>query len=222
MKIEDIKARLATLLATMADTKRLIAEQKVVIGKIAEIRSGSLSLIERIYSKESIFYSDLDVYTEASYIRARGPLTSILACEGLLKAIQLEIDGGLLTTVKEVIAAEIFSDFLEMASYLLAEGYKDPAAVMIGGVLEEHLRQLCNKNGIDSSVHKDGRDIPKTADRMNAELAGADVYSKLYQKGVTSWLDLRNKAAHGHYTEYDKMQVEIMEQSVLDFITKTS
>ena len=38
--------------------------------------------------------------------------------------------------------AELFADFLEMADYLLSEGYKDPAAVLGGSMLEEHLRQL--------------------------------------------------------------------------------
>jgi hypothetical protein len=30
-----------------------------------------------------------------------------------------------------------------MAQHLLEQNYKDAAAVMVGGVLEEHLRQLC-------------------------------------------------------------------------------
>ena len=34
---------------------------------------------------------------------------------------------------------------LEMAEHLLAADYKDAAAVLGGGVLEEHLRQLCKK-----------------------------------------------------------------------------
>ena len=55
---------------------------------------------------------------------------------------------------------------------------------------------------------------------MNAELAGANVYSKLDQKNVTAWLDLRNKAAHGKYGEYTKEQVALLIQSVRDFITR--
>ena len=44
---------------------------------------------------------------------------------------------------------------------------------------------------------------PKKTDRMNSELTKAEAYSKLDQKSVTAWLDLRNKAAHGKYDEYD-------------------
>ena len=109
-----------------------------------------------------------------------------------------------------------------MASYLLSEGYKDPAAVMIGSVLEEHLRQLCTRNSITTFNLKDGRQIPKKADTMNNELAAAGVYGKLEQKNVVAWLDLRNKAAHGLYGDFRKEQVHIMEMGVTDFISRVS
>ena len=37
---------------------------------------------------------------------------------------------------------------------------------------------------------------------LNANLVKADTYTKLDQKLITAWLDLRNKAAHGKYDEY--------------------
>ena len=49
---------------------------------------------------------------------------------------------------------------------------------------------------------------PKKTDSMNNDLASADVYSKLDQKNVTAWLDLRNKAAHAQYGEYNHDQVQ--------------
>jgi hypothetical protein len=67
----------------------------------------------------------------------------------------------------------------------------------------------------------DGGVVPKKADGMNADLASAEVYSKLDQKNVTAWLDLRNKAAHGQYGEYNKEQVLIFISGVRDFITRT-
>ena len=45
---------------------------------------------------------------------------------------------------------------------------------------------------------------------LNIELAKAEVYDKLTQKQITSWGELRNKAAHGHYSEYEKEQVQMM------------
>ncbi len=140
----------------------------------------------------------------------------------MLKAAKQEIDGGWLTSLKGLISAEIFSDFLEMAEYLLEQKFKDPAAVMIGSVLEEHLRQLCQNNSLPIDTVKDGKSIPKKADTMNADLAKAGVYNPLSPKSVTAWLDLRNKAAHGQYGEYTQEQVKLMYQGVTDFIARTT
>jgi hypothetical protein len=112
---------------------------------------------------------------------------------GILQALRADYEAGYLKTVEELIHADIFGDFLEMANYLLTEGYKDPAAVIIGGVLEEHIRKLCDKHSISTVTN--GR--PKKTEALNTELAGAGVLSKLDQKNVTAWLDLRNKSAHG-------------------------
>lgn len=137
---------------------------------------------------------------------------------GNLRALRTAYQAGYLATVAELVHAEIFADFLEMAEYLVSEGYKDPAAVLGGSALEEHLRQLSTKHGI--SVTAGGK--PKKADLLNAELASAAVYTKLDQKSVTAWLDLRNKAAHGKFTEYGKHQVELLLQGVRDFMARVA
>ena len=111
---------------------------------------------------------------------------------------------------------------MEMANYLISENYKDPAAVIAGSVLEEHLRQLCHKNKIEVEHDNKGKKIPKKADGLNSDLARARVYTNLDQKQVTAWLDLRNKAAHGKYNEYSKDQVDLMIQGIINFLTRVS
>ena len=64
--------------------------------------------------------------------------------------------------------------------------------------------------------------MPKKADALNSELARVGVYNTLDQKNVTANLDLRNKAAHGHYNDYSQEQVVIMLQSVRDFVARHS
>jgi hypothetical protein len=117
----------------------------------------------------------------------------------------------------ELVHADIFEDFLDMAGYLLEQHYKDPAAVIAVSVLEAHLRKLCGKHSI-APVKADG--TPKKADTLNSELTAAGAYSKLDQKSVTAWLDLRNKAAHGKYAEYSGEQVALMLQGVRDFASR--
>jgi hypothetical protein len=62
--------------------------------------------------------------------------------QGVLRALRADYEAGRLQSFQELVHADLFSDFLEMAEYFLQEGYKDPAAVIAGGVLEQHLRKL--------------------------------------------------------------------------------
>jgi hypothetical protein len=139
---------------------------------------------------------------------------------GILRSLRIAYEKGYLRQVTELIHADVFNDFLETSEYFLEEGYKDPAAVMAGGVLEEHLRKLCQKNNIPTVEPTKSGHRPKKAESMNTELAGVSVYSKLDQKSVTAWLDLRNKAAHAKYTEYVEGQVSLMLQGIRDFIIR--
>ena len=136
---------------------------------------------------------------------------------GILAAVKTAYQQGYLSTVQELVHADVFADFLEMADYLLSEGYKDPAAVLAGGVLEESLRKLAIKNGVDI-LNQGGE--PRKASSLNDDLTKTGLYNKLEQKSVTAWLDLRNKAAHGKYEEYDKNQVQQLIQGVRDFLTR--
>lgn len=139
---------------------------------------------------------------------------------GVVESLREDLQAGHLQDVAELIHGELFGDFLEMARHLLDEGYKDPAAVIAGSSLEAHLRQLCEKIGIATEITSQTEPYPKKADAMNVDLASASAYSKLDQKNITAWLDLRNKAAHGRYNEYTKEQVSLMVAGVHDFIRR--
>lgn len=179
-------------------------------------RAASLSFINNLYGVEHSYYKNFDELAHKSTPHCTEN------ARGLLKAIKTELEGGWIFTIKDLVSAEIFSDFLEMAEYLLKEKYKDAAAVMIGSVLEESLRQICIKNSIDVETIKDGKPNPKKADTLNSDLASSAVYNKLDQKSITSWLDLRNKAAHGKYDEYTIEQVNVMYLGVTNFISRMS
>ena len=139
---------------------------------------------------------------------------------GIIEALKSDLESGYVISVQELIHGEIFGDLLESATHLLEEGYKDPAAVLAGSVLEEHLRQLCKKNSIETEVNTKSGVRAKKADQMNADLSKSEVYSKLEQKNITAWLDLRNKAAHGKFNEYAKEQVSIMMFGIRDFVSR--
>ena len=139
---------------------------------------------------------------------------------GIVDSLREDVAAGYLRSHAELIHGELFADFLEMGEHLLNEGYKDPAAVIAGSSLEAHLRQLCAKTGIATETTTPAGVTPHKADRLNADLVKAGTYTKLDQKNVTAWLDLRNKAAHGHYGEYEGAQVSLLIAGVRDFMTR--
>ncbi len=187
--------------------------------EITGIVSLVISAVNRISGSNSIYSNQLKKDLE------NRPSTNTLNARivmGTLKALKEDISSGYLKSIGDLIYGEIFSDFLEMSSYLLDEGYKDPAAVIAGGTLEEHLRKLCNNYNIPIIITTQKGPKPKKAEQMNSDLVGKNVYSKLDQKNVTAWLDLRNKAAHAKYSEYTKEQVSTMIMGIREFISRIS
>ena len=218
MKKQDLLIRIDHLIkqgnAVLATKQRSdFMGNYVDMGLQIGFRSASLSFIRNLYGETHPFFKTFDERVKGqAYYEAENGIN-------ILKSIRDEVENDWLISIKEMVSAEIFTDFLEMSKYLLDQNYKDPAAVMIGSVLEEHLRQLCRKNSVDIDyLNKSGDNVPKKADSLNSDLVKAGVYGVLEQKNVTAWLDLRNRAAHGKYGEYSKEQVDLMYQGVLNFI----
>lgn len=180
-----------------------------------EFRSSALSSLLMTFGKEHPYYTEFNTRCDNKF------RDHAEAGIGILSAALSELKEGWLYSTKTIVAAEIFTDFIEMASYLADESYKDAAAVIAGSVLEEQLRQLCTKNSIDITyLDKQGNIKPKTADRMNNDLYSNKIYEVLDNKNITAWLDLRNNAAHGKYTAYNLELVKMMIWGIRDFITR--
>jgi hypothetical protein len=138
---------------------------------------------------------------------------TIRTLAGILSALRADYSTGRIQTIRERIHSDVFSDFLEMAEYLLDdEGLKDPAAVLAGGVLEEHLRKLCVKHSVPLPAK------PKL-DTINADLAKQGVYGKNDQQQITAWAGIRNDAAHANYDKYTAEQVRLMVQGIRHFLS---
>ena len=135
-------------------------------------------------------------------------------------ALRDDFVAGYLSSIEEMIHGALFSDFLEASEHLLDQGYKDAAAVLTGGVLETHLRQLCVKFGISvSKTGKGGKPEQKKADSMNTELRAKTAYDLGTQKQVTAMLDLRNSAAHADYGAYDAARAKLFVAEVRLFVS---
>lgn len=184
---------------------------------LRNLKAQSLSFVQFLYGKESTMFSEVSDAFKVQHITIDARNAD--NCLGCLKAIKAEIDGGWIGTLKGNIMAESFSDFMEMGLYFVDEGYKDAAAVMFGGVLEEHLRQLCIANKIE--VLKENGKFRKAED-LNIDLAKNGIYNTIVQKAVTGNLGIRNAAAHAKYDEYSIDQVKLMRQEISLFMQQNS
>jgi hypothetical protein len=207
-QIEDVLAKSNLGTSRHEDFSDLSAEKR------SEAISLLYSAIDRLAPAGSRYVQNAKLYENL----LKGNLgLAISPLRGILKALRTDYESGYLQSVVELVHADIFADFLEMAEYLLQQGYKDPAAVITGSVLEAHLRKLCDKHQIPV-LKADGTN--KKAESLNTELTPAQAYNMLDQKSVTAWLDLRNKAAHGKYGEYTKDQVASTLENVRNFILR--
>jgi len=141
---------------------------------------------------------------------------------GALRGLKRDYLAGRLRGFGEIVRSEVFSDFLEMAEYLIRdEGLKDPAAVLAGGVLEQHIRKLCDKHSVPTTfTDGKGNVVPKKLNAMNQDLAKAGAYGSNDQKMVVGWAAFRNDAAHAQYGNYTADQIKLMIQGIRDFLAR--
>jgi len=179
------------------------------VAAVEEVHCSAETLLESAFGHES---SQLE---RAKGVRKPGhPDFAMKLLGGVLRAALADLEGGYIFKARELIEAEVADDLLGQADELLAAGYKDAAAVIVGGVLERHLRELCARHGIplDGPTGK-----PKMMGVMNDDLAKAGVYNAVKKSQVQAWATLRNKAAHGDHGAYVKADVENLLRDVRSF-----
>lgn len=165
-----------------------------------------LNLLHRVFGTDSVHYENFK--TLYPNFHNYSPVVQAL---GVIRAAQDDYEQEFLFDTRVLIEAEVFDEFLEQAEYLLNSSYYQPAAVIIGSVLEDGLRKLCTR-------HEQPLSAKPKLDTMNSKLAKQGVYNKLTQKRITGLADIRNNAAHGKWSEFTKDDVEDMLRYVRQFM----
>jgi hypothetical protein len=187
---------------------------------LQKLKTRLASTIHRLAPATSIYKSELkDALLKPGHSKDHisNLYLSVFALYAAVHTLRDEYNAGFLRTVEELVHADVFSNMLEMALHLLERNYKDAAAVIAGSVLEQHLRSLSTKTGIPVRG-RDGR--YRKAESLNTDLCSNGAYRMEDQKSVTAWLALRNNAAHGNYGQYDKTQVRLFIENVLNFMAR--
>ena len=163
-----------------------------------------LNLFQRAFSEKSVHYQQFLKHSDSS----QGRVSEFDVCREIFLAAKDDYEGGYLFNLRGLVKAEVLEDSFEQGSVLLNAGYKDPAAVLSGVALESTLKELCTRHNIP---------IAKL-DKMNADLYKAGIYNMAKQKQITAWADVRNKAAHGDWDEYNENDVKYFLEGVRQFV----
>ncbi|MGD9735197.1 MAG: hypothetical protein AB7V58_06250 [Solirubrobacterales bacterium] len=124
---------------------------------------------------------------------------------------------GGLASVEELVQADLFDDFLDMADELLAKGFTGPAVVLAGTVLEQQLRNLAEKCGLAVT---DEKERPKSVETLGIELRKAELISEVQRKSVIAWYAQRREAAHGRTDGLSPDDIERTIDGIRGFITR--
>lgn len=124
---------------------------------------------------------------------------------------------GGLTAVEEIVHADLFDDFLEMANELLSKGFIGPAAVLAGTVLEEQLRKLGTKHGVNIV---DEKERARSVESLGVDLRKAGILTEVQRKSVMAWYAQRTEGAHGRPENLGHGDVERMIDGLRDFVAR--
>ena len=161
------------------------------------IYTEAISLISAIYGKSDPHYQRIiHFYNE-------GHLHALEQTEGLLKGTKNNLESGLIDDLKSKVLIDIKTDFLETANNLLSEGEKDPAGVLACIVLEDSLKRLAAKYGIEEAKDKE---LSVAA----GALFRASVIEKSTNQSIQNFKNLRNASLHAQWDQVSAESVRLL------------
>lgn len=142
---------------------------------------------------------------------------------GIVRGLKDDYENGLLESLTDIIEANIAADYLGQAEQLLSEGQPGkydhvPAAVLLGAILEDALRRLCQRQNPPVPI-ADAKGQPKTLNPLIDDLKKSGLYNELKAKQLRAWADIRNAAAHGEFGKFTRQDVEQMIVGVQNFLS---
>lgn len=131
---------------------------------------------------------------------------------GILAGLKTAYESGSLDDLAERIEAIVAFDFMGQAEQLLEGEGSDydhiPAAVLVGAVLENGLRRLCERQSPPIET-KRANGTHKRLNSLIDELQGK-VFKPAKADLLRSWAKTRNSAAHGQIDQVKRGEVEDM------------
>ena len=161
--------------------------------------ASAANAIQQVSPTGSFFRIELDRLMSNDQLKGGIPISVAQKVLGLLQSVQLEAQAGLLTKLEDQIVATAFDDFLDHASQYHKSGKVKEAAVLASAVLEDTVKRIATKSGINPT----GLSLEPLID----ELARLDVVTPVKAKRLKSYAAIRNHALHAEWEKLDLKDV---------------
>lgn len=196
----------------------ILAELEVMEADFIALKTKALSLVEFIGSGNAMLAAHSK---EISMLESKPSHARRLV--GTLKGLADDYCHGFLDALLKRAEAEVAADYLGQAERLLGEGQPGqhdhvPAAVLMGAILEKALRTLCLRQ--KPPVTPATPTGPKTLGSLIDDLKKAGAFNELKAKQLRAWADIRNAAAHGEFTKFQRSDVEAMQRGIGAFLAE--
>lgn len=200
---ENALQRLSDLYASVQDFYPI--EGTVNIELIDATTFGTMQLVSNIYNVNHEFINQIKD-ERSKYLRshreAHAGWSLQLTLSGILKAVQFDLENDLIDSLERQTQGEILGDLLYLSKKLADEGYKESAAVLASGALEDTMKKFA---------------IYQSLDVYDKDLSGVigSIKSKGLLKGpqasvIQSYVQLRNKAFHAQFDKIELPEVKSM------------
>lgn len=194
--------------------------QLASIPEFYEWRTSCIAVLDQVVPSSSL----LRTFVNGLHKRQNEP-SQVDAIVGFLRSVRKELEASSLDSLALQIEAEVLSDYLDQASAVLAGDRDEPnhiaAAVIAGASLERCLRTLCGTLSPPEPTSND-KGAPLGMSALIDALKRRAAFNELQAKELRAWAALRNAAAHGQFSDFNRQQVETMVAGVVRFVTQSS
>lgn len=174
-----------------------------------EVQMAALNLCSSIYGSGSPQVLSIDTLRrqiwDSNYTTVAKSRVLINHLQGLLREVAAEIRSGRVRDLQQQARGEVFGDFLTGARSALTDGFKDVAAVLACGALEDALKRYAAASGLDVQ----DKDMSMVVSALKAAGLVKGPQGALLQ----GFVKIRNKAFHAQWESVDQADV----QSVIGF-----
>jgi uncharacterized protein YutE (UPF0331/DUF86 family) len=153
------------------------------------------SLIRFISLSDAPLVKECDRLMADEDLKKGIPSKIIVYMLGLLKGAKDDWEHGLLGRIEYIVAGATFDNFLDHATEYHKGNKKVEASVLASAVLEDTMKKIATKNGVDTNG--------KTLDPLIDDLVKANVFTPVKAKSIKAYAGVRNLALHAEWDKFD-------------------